>query len=47
MTMTRLIHATVRRDLDRLAAALGEVRDGDVGRARDLQRARSRTSTGS
>jgi hemerythrin-like domain-containing protein len=36
LTMNRLIHAAVRRDLDRLSAALGQVRDGDVARARAL-----------
>jgi hemerythrin-like domain-containing protein len=39
MTMNRLIHAAVRRDLDRLATALGEARDGDRERAAGLQRA--------
>jgi hemerythrin-like domain-containing protein len=39
MTMNRLIHAAVRRDLDRLAAGLDTFRNGDVERARDLQRA--------
>lgn len=39
MTMNRLIHAAVRRDLDRLAAALGRLADGDRGRAGELQRA--------
>jgi hemerythrin-like domain-containing protein len=39
MTMNRLIHGAVRRDLDRLHDALGEVRDGDRGRAVDLERA--------
>ncbi len=36
LTMNRLIHAAVRRDLDRLAAALSTVPDGDVDRARAL-----------
>jgi hypothetical protein len=39
MTMNRVIHSAVRRDLDRLAAALGSAPDGDVARAGDLQRA--------
>jgi hemerythrin-like domain-containing protein len=39
MTMNQVIHGAVRRDLDRLAAALGTAPDGDVGRAGDLQRA--------
>jgi hemerythrin-like domain-containing protein len=39
MTMNRLIHAAGRRDLDRLATALGEARDGDRERAAGLQRA--------
>ena len=39
LTMNRLIHAAIRRDLDRLAAALDQFRDGDVGRAQALQRA--------
>ena len=39
LTMNRLIHAAVRRDLDRLADALDRFRDGDVGRAQALQRA--------
>ncbi|NEK58721.1 hemerythrin domain-containing protein [Geodermatophilus sabuli] len=39
MTMNRVIHAAVRRDLDRLDAALGQVADGDRTRARDLERA--------
>jgi hemerythrin-like domain-containing protein len=39
LTMNRLIHAAVRRDLDRLAAALDQLRGGDVGRAQALQRA--------
>ena len=38
-TMNRVIHAAVRRDLDRLAAALGELRDGDTSRAQALERA--------
>jgi hemerythrin-like domain-containing protein len=39
MTMNRLIHAAVRRDLSRLDVALGEARDGDRERARGLERA--------
>ena len=39
LTMNRLIHAAVRRDLQRLATALRDFRDGDSARARDLDRA--------
>ena len=39
MSMNRVIHAAVRRDLDRLARALTTAPDGDTARARDLQRA--------
>jgi hemerythrin-like domain-containing protein len=39
MTMNRLIHAAVRRDLDRLSAALDTVADGDRARAQELERA--------
>jgi hemerythrin-like domain-containing protein len=39
MTMNRVIHGAVRRDLDRLATALTTARDGDVARAGDLHRA--------
>ena len=39
LTMNRLIHAAVRRDLDRLAASLQTFPDGDTARARDLDRA--------
>lgn len=39
MTMNRVIHAAVRRDLTRLESALGSARDGDVTRARQLQAA--------
>jgi hemerythrin-like domain-containing protein len=39
MTMNRLIHAAVRRDLDRLHTALGTAPDGDRARAADLERA--------
>ena len=39
LTMNRLIHAAVRRDLERLHTALGAARDGDRARAADLERA--------
>ena len=39
MTMNRVIHGAVRRDLARLTAALEVVRDGDRARAADLERA--------
>jgi hemerythrin-like domain-containing protein len=39
LTMNRLIHAAVRRDLDRLSAALQAFPDGDTARAQDLDRA--------
>jgi hemerythrin-like domain-containing protein len=39
LTMNRVIHAAVRRDLDRLSTALGELRDGDTARAQALDRA--------
>src|SRR3954451_12075256 len=39
MTMNRLIHAAVRRDLGRLSAALESFPAGDLARARDLERA--------
>jgi hemerythrin-like domain-containing protein len=39
LTMNRLIHAAVRRDLERLSTALQSFRDGDRDRARDLDRA--------
>jgi hemerythrin-like domain-containing protein len=39
LTMNRLIHGAVRRDLDRLSAALDSFPDGDVPRARELDRA--------
>ena len=39
MTMNRVVHAAVRRDLGRLETALDTFRDGDTERARDLQRA--------
>ena len=39
LTMNRLIHGAVRRDLDRLSAALDSFPDGDVAHARELDRA--------
>jgi len=39
MTMNRLIHAAVRRDLDRLSAALEKLPENDRARAQELQRA--------
>lgn len=39
MTMNRVIHAAIRRDLARLESALGVVPDGDTARARELERA--------
>jgi hemerythrin-like domain-containing protein len=39
MTMNRVIHEAVRRDLARLETALGAAREGDVTRARQLDRA--------
>src|SRR5215218_692194 len=39
MTMNRVIHAAVRRDLDRFATALSSFPAGDHTRARDLARA--------
>jgi hemerythrin-like domain-containing protein len=39
MTMNRVIHGAVRRDLDRLTAALGSFPDGNRTRAADLERA--------
>jgi hemerythrin-like domain-containing protein len=39
MTMNRVIHAAVRRDLDRLAGAVQSFDAGDHTRARDLERA--------
>ena len=39
MTMNRVIHQAVRRDLARLEAALGTAKDGDLARARQLHRA--------
>jgi hemerythrin-like domain-containing protein len=39
MTMNRVIHGAVRRDLTRLSTALSAFEDGDVARAGDLARA--------
>ena len=39
MTMNRVIHAAVRRDLERTAKALDSFRDGDTVRAEELNRA--------
>ena len=39
LTMNRVIHGAVRRDLDRLSSALERLADGDRARAVDLQRA--------
>jgi hemerythrin-like domain-containing protein len=39
MTMNRLIHAAVRRDLERLSTALEHLPDGDRARAQELERA--------
>jgi len=39
MTMNRVIHAAVRRDLERLERALAAAPDGDVARAGELERA--------
>lgn len=39
MTMNRLIHAAVRRDLGRLSAGLSQLADGDRARAQQLERA--------
>lgn len=39
MTMNRVIHAAVRRDLARLEVALGSAGEGDVARARQLHAA--------
>jgi hemerythrin-like domain-containing protein len=38
MTMNRVIHGAVRRDLARMDAALGDFRDGDRARAAELNR---------
>ena len=45
LTMNRVIHAAVRRDLDRLSTALGQLRDGDTARAQALERAYSNLRT--
>lgn len=39
LTMNRVVHAAVRRDLDRLRDALGRMPDGDLSRAQALDRA--------
>ena len=39
LTMNRLVHGAVRRDLDRLSAALDSFPDGDLARGRELDRA--------
>ena len=39
MSMNKVIHAAVRRDLDRFLAALAGFPDGDAARAADLGRA--------
>ena len=39
MTMNRVIHGAVRRDLARFSAALDSLRDGDTARAGELARA--------
>jgi iron-sulfur cluster repair protein YtfE (RIC family) len=39
ISMNKVIHAAVRRDLDRFAVALREFSEGDTGRAADLHRA--------
>lgn len=39
LTMNRVIHGAVRRDLDRLSSALDRLADGDRARAAQLQRA--------
>ena len=39
MSMNKVIHGAVRRDLDRFRAALGAFRDGDADRAAQLWRA--------
>ncbi len=45
LTMNRVIHAAVRRDLDRLSTALGEMKAGDTARAQALERAYSNLRT--
>jgi hemerythrin-like domain-containing protein len=39
MTMNRLIHGAVRRDLGRLSTGLSQLADGDRARAQELERA--------
>jgi hemerythrin-like domain-containing protein len=39
LTLNRVIHGAVRRDLDRLSTALGQLEDGDTARAQALERA--------
>jgi uncharacterized membrane protein YccC len=39
MTMNRLIHEAVRRDLQRLTTGLDDLAEGDRARAQDLERA--------
>jgi hemerythrin-like domain-containing protein len=39
ITMNQVIHGAVRRDFKRLVSALERVQDGDVPRAKDLERA--------
>jgi len=39
LTMNQVIHGAVRRDLDRLATALEQLREGDRSRAQGLERA--------
>lgn len=39
MSMNKIIHGAIRRDLDRFVAALGDFRDGDAQRAEQLARA--------
>jgi hypothetical protein len=39
MSMNRLIHAAVRRDLGRLSTGLAQLADGDRARAQELERA--------
>ena len=43
--MNQVIHAAVRRDLDRLSAALATLEDGDTPRAQALERAYSNLHT--
>jgi hemerythrin-like domain-containing protein len=39
LTLNRVIHGAVRRDLDRLSTALERLKDGDTARAQALERA--------